>query len=58
MPINLPSLRNRLEDIPSLTDYFINIFNSKNMSKLSIDHSALNFLKSYHWPGNIQELKN
>ena len=58
MPIFLPPLRKRLEDIPNLINYFINIFNSKNMSKLSIDHSALNFLKSYHWPGNIQELKN
>ena len=58
MPINLPPLRNRLEDIPSLTDYFINIFNNKNMRKLSIESSALSFLETYHWPGNIQELKN
>ena len=58
MPINLPSLRNRLEDISSLTDYFINIFNNKNMRKLSIESSALSFLETYHWPGNIQELKN
>ena len=58
MPINLPSLKNRLEDIPSLADYFINIFNNKNMRKLYIESAALSFLKSYHWPGNIQELKN
>ena len=58
MPIFLPPLRKRLEDIPNLINHFLNIFNNKNMSKLSIDDLALNFLKSYHWPGNIQELKN
>jgi len=58
MPIFLPPLRKRLEDIPNLINHFINIFNNKNMSNLSIDNLALNFLKSYHWPGNIQELKN
>ena len=58
MPIYLPPLRKRLEDIPNLINYFINIFNTKNMSKISIDILALNFLKTYHWPGNIQELKN
>ena len=58
MPIFLPPLRKRVEDIPNLVDYFINISNNKNMRKLSIDNLALNFLKTYHWPGNIQELKN
>ncbi len=58
MPIFLPPLRKRLEDIPNLMNHFINTFNHNNLGKLSIDNSALNFLKSYHWPGNIQELKN
>ena len=58
MPIYLPPLRKRLEDIPNLINYFINIFNNKNTRKLFIDDLALNFLNSYHWPGNIQELKN
>ncbi len=58
MPIYLPPLRKRLEDIPSLINYFINIFNVKNNSQLSIDELSLNFLKTYHWPGNIQELRN
>ena len=58
MPIFLPPLRKRLEDIPNLINHFINIFNNKNMSKPFIDDTALNFLKTYHWPGNIQELKN
>ncbi len=58
MPIYLPPLRKRLEDIPSLVTYFINTFNFKNNSQLSIDELSLNFLKSYNWPGNIQELRN
>ncbi len=58
MPVFLPPLRKRLEDIPNLISHFINIYNNKNIRKLSIDDLALNFLKSYHWPGNIQELKN
>ncbi len=58
MPIFLPPLRKRLEDIPNLINHFINLFNNRNMTKLSVDNLALNFLKSYHWPGNIQELKN
>ncbi|GIR62593.1 MAG: nitrogen regulation protein NR(I) [Alphaproteobacteria bacterium] len=58
MPIFLPPLRKRLEDIPNLINHFINLFNNRNADKLSIDNLALNFLKSYHWPGNIQELKN
>ena len=58
MPIFLPPLRKRLEDIPNLINHFINIFNNKNTGKLYLDNLALTFLKSYHWPGNIQELKN
>ncbi len=58
MPIFLPPLRKRLEDIPNLINHFINLFNNRSTTKLSVDNLALNFLKSYHWPGNIQELKN
>ncbi len=58
MPIFLPPLRKRIEDLPSLIDYFINLSNKKNNQNLTIDDYALNLLKSYYWPGNIQELKN
>lgn len=58
IPIFLPPLRKRLEDIPNLINHFINKYNNINMTELSIDNLALNFLKSYFWPGNIQELKN
>ena len=58
MPILLPPLRKRLEDIPNLINHFISTYNKKNDSRLSIDVLAINYLKSYNWPGNIQELKN
>ncbi|HQU71659.1 MAG TPA: sigma 54-interacting transcriptional regulator [Calditrichia bacterium] len=58
-PINIPPLRERLEDIGPLAKYFITIFNrdlGKNISNLSAQ--VLKDLKSYHWPGNVRELEN
>ena len=57
--IDLPPLRNRKEDIPLLTDHFIQKFNqiqSKNIKRIS--HEVLSFFMSYDWPGNIRELEN
>jgi transcriptional regulator with PAS, ATPase and Fis domain len=57
--INLPSLRERREDIPLLADFFIKKFNrreGKNIEAISKD--ALNLLIKYHYPGNIRELEN
>ncbi len=59
MPVKLPPLRNRLEDIPLLCDFFINRFNEKfkrNVKKVSA--SGLTKLFEYNWPGNIRELEN
>jgi len=55
MPIFLPPLRERKEDIPILAQHFLNELShkSKNFSK-----SALDFLQSYEWKGNVRELKN
>ncbi len=57
--IEIPPLRERKEDIPLLVDFFIKKYaeiNSKNIE--GIDESALEYLKNYHWPGNIRELEN
>jgi len=57
--LNLPPLRERLEDIPLLTDHFIREFNrkfDKNIKAVSDEVHSL-FL-AYHWPGNIRELKH
>jgi DNA-binding NtrC family response regulator len=57
--IYVPPLRERIEDIEVLADYFRQISNQelkKNVEKIS--PRALNILKSYNWPGNVRELKN
>ena len=57
--IHVPPLRERIEDIPLLIDYFMNqICESENMPKCEIDNDAVEELKSLPWPGNIRELRN
>lgn len=58
-PTHLPPLRERREDILSLTDYFIEKFNSKLDREVKhIDSRVKDILVSYDWPGNIRELEN
>jgi PAS domain S-box-containing protein len=58
-PIEVPSLRERREDIPILVDYFIERFATNAGKKFSgINKKSLDLLQSYHWPGNIRELQN
>jgi DNA-binding NtrC family response regulator len=57
--IQLPPLRERLEDIPLLCSHFLEEFkrrNNKAMDGMTPD--ALNLLAAYHWPGNVRELRN
>ncbi len=55
----LPPLRDRLEDIPLLVDYFITRFNSIQRKEVAgISNDALSCLMSYDFPGNIRELEN
>jgi two-component system response regulator AtoC len=59
IPIHIPPLRERTEDIPLLVEFFITKFNAefkKNVKGISPD--ALKLLKNYPWPGNVRELKN
>ena len=59
IPIELPPLRNRHGDIPSLTKYFLDKFNRKlNQDIEGITPDAMAVLESYKWPGNIRELEN
>jgi nitrogen regulation protein NR(I) len=59
VPIELPSLRDRHEDIPLLTRHFISKFNARlHKAVESIEKEALDRLCAYHWPGNIRELEN
>ncbi len=59
IPIHLPPLRERRDDIPLLVNYFMekyNKLNNKNISKIS--HKVLDLLIEYPWPGNVRELEN
>jgi len=58
VPLFIPPLRERKEDIPVLVANFVSLINQKyNMNK-SIDYLLLDQLLLYHWPGNVRELKN
>jgi DNA-binding NtrC family response regulator len=52
VPMNIPPLRERKEDIPYLVEYFAKKFNGE------ISEGALERLMGYHWPGNVRELEN
>ncbi|MCG8571623.1 MAG: sigma 54-interacting transcriptional regulator [Spirochaetes bacterium] len=57
--ISLPPLKERMEDIPFLVNYFITHFNKINNKNIQgIDHEALNILMHYSYQGNIRELRN
>ncbi len=59
IPIEIPPLRERKEDIPFLIKYFINKFNLIYQKEiLDIEKHALEVLMNYNWPGNVRELEN
>ncbi len=58
-PIYLPPLRQRLEDIPYLVDYFIEMYSNELKKEIKgVEKEALDILISYSWPGNVRELEN
>jgi len=59
VPIQLPSLRERKEDIPLLIEYFLQRYNQFFRKKIEgLTKEAMEYLIQYDWPGNIRELKN
>ena len=59
VPINVPSLRERADDIPLLVEYFVDRYGKKSGKKFkTIDREALKLFQEYNWPGNIRELQN
>ena len=59
IPIHLPPLRQRKDDIPLLAEYFLKNFSEKVGKKIhAIAPRTMALLQAYHWPGNIRELEN
>ena len=59
IPILLPPLRKRRNDIPLLIDHFINKYTEKNnLKRMKISSEAIDLLTNYAWPGNVRELEN
>lgn len=58
-PIELPALRERMEDIPALAQHFIHIYNRKAGKKImGVSDKVMRNMMAYSWPGNIRELEN
>jgi two-component system nitrogen regulation response regulator GlnG len=58
VPLRLPPLRERLEDIPDLIRHFLAIAEKEGLPAKSFELTAIERLKRYHWPGNVRELEN
>ncbi len=58
IPLYVPALRERIEDIEPLIYHFLDFFNEKFGTKKHFSEDALEWLKAYHWPGNIRQLQN
>ncbi len=59
IPIDLPELTERQEDIPLLIEHFVEKFSKENSKEISsITDEAMRGLMEYHWPGNVRELEN
>jgi len=59
VPIFVPALRERVEDIPVLTEYFVSVYCAANRVTVKrITDEAMQALKNYPWPGNVRELEN
>jgi two-component system response regulator PilR (NtrC family) len=58
IPIELPALRERVEDIPELAEHFAQKFCAQAGRALSISERALRLLENYSWPGNVRELEH
>ncbi len=58
VPIRMPALRERREDIPEMVSHFLSQCADEGLPWKSIDESALDRMQAYHWPGNVREMEN
>ncbi|MCC0632684.1 sigma 54-interacting transcriptional regulator [Clostridioides sp. ZZV15-6388] len=58
IPVKIPPLRERKEDIVPLVEYFLKLYNDKYNREVEVSPKVIELLEEYSWPGNIRELKN
>jgi len=58
VPIRVPPVRERLEDIPILVTHFLDRFNRENRRQVKLSPDVMAIFVRYHWPGNVRELQN
>jgi two-component system nitrogen regulation response regulator GlnG len=58
VPLRLPPLRERVEDLPDLVRHFFAIVEKEGLTRKQLDVEAMDRLKRYRWPGNVRELEN
>jgi two-component system, NtrC family, nitrogen regulation response regulator GlnG len=58
VPLRLPPLRERSEDIPDLVRHFFTVVEKEGLTRKQLDGDAMDRLKRYRWPGNVRELEN
>ena len=59
MPIEVPALRDRIEDLPLLIHHFLDLARQERNSRIEgVSDQAMQRLMDYHWPGNVRELEN
>ncbi len=58
IPIMIPPLRHRRDDIPLLVNHFLKMNSEKTRKNKTISDEAMELLKNYDWPGNVRELEN
>lgn len=58
IPIEVPPLRHRIQDIPYLCEYFLDTYSKKFGKSLKFDKEVIDIFIHYKWPGNVRELKN
>jgi two-component system nitrogen regulation response regulator GlnG len=58
VPLQIPALRERLEDLPDLTRHFLERASTEGLPRKEISQDAVAAMQSYRWPGNVRELEN
>ncbi len=58
VPLRIPPLRERIEDVPDLVRHFLNLAAAQGLPRKSIDAEGLDRLRRHSWPGNVRELEN